>query len=235
MCFAMTCFLLGNKWLYFTGMEYAREKPFNLSGHPMINTTIKSSFYAYLSRLRWIKRWGLKRNAHEENVMEHSWEVAVIAHTLALIKNRYFDGQIDANAVATAALYHDVTEVITGDLPTPIKYHSPAIMNAYKRIEHQAEMELLKLLPDALQDDFRPLIHHEQLPNEQQKLIKAADKISAYLKCQAELKAGNTEFEMAARQLAQNIADLQQPEVVFFMQAFAPSCGLTLDGLMQTH
>lgn len=227
--------LPGQSLINQTQDPYDREKPFNLSGHPMINTTIKSSFYAYLSRLRWIKRWGLKRNAHEENVMEHSWEVAVIAHTLALIKNRYFDGQIDANAVATAALYHDVTEVITGDLPTPIKYHSPAIMNAYKRIEHQAEMELLKCLPDALQDDFRPLIHHEQLPNEHQKLIKAADKISAYLKCQAELKAGNTEFEMAAQQLAQNIADLQQPEVVFFMQAFAPSCGLTLDGLMQTH
>ena len=91
----------------------------------MKKPSVSSSFYAYLSRLRWIKRWGLKRNAHEENVMEHSWEVAVIAHTLALIKNKYYDGQVDANAVATAALYHDITEVITGDLPTPIKYHSP--------------------------------------------------------------------------------------------------------------
>ncbi|MDX8127807.1 5'-deoxynucleotidase [Methylomonas sp. EFPC1] len=194
---------------------------------------ISSSFYAYLSRLRWIKRWGLKRNAHEENVMEHSWEVAVIAHTLALIKNRYFDGQLDANAVATAALYHDVTEVITGDLPTPIKYHSPAILGAYKQIEQQAETELLNLLPGALREDFRSFIQHENLPDVHQHIIKAADKISAYLKCQAELKAGNTEFEMAAAQLAQNIHELQQPEVVFFMQAFAPSCGLTLDGLMQ--
>ncbi|NOV32008.1 5'-deoxynucleotidase [Methylomonas sp. ZR1] len=194
---------------------------------------ISSSFYAYLSRLRWIKRWGLKRNAHEENVMEHSWEVAVIAHTLALIKNRYFDGQLDANVVATAALYHDVTEVITGDLPTPIKYHSPAILGAYKQIEQQAETELLNLLPDALREDFRSFIQHESLPETHQHIIKAADKISAYLKCQAELKAGNTEFEMAAAQLAQNIHELQQPEVVFFMQAFAPSCGLTLDGLMQ--
>ncbi|WP_445367583.1 5'-deoxynucleotidase [Methylomonas sp. BW4-1] len=194
---------------------------------------ISSSFYAYLSRLRWIKRWGLKRNAHEENVMEHSWEVAVIAHTLALIKNRYFDGQLDANAVATAALYHDVTEVITGDLPTPIKYYSPAILGAYKQIEQQAETELLNLLPDALREDFRSFIQHESLPDAHQQIIKAADKISAYLKCQAELKAGNTEFEMAAAQLAQNIHELQQPEVVFFMQAFAPSCGLTLDGLMQ--
>ncbi|CAD6879455.1 5'-deoxynucleotidase YfbR (EC 3.1.3.89) [Methylomonas albis] len=197
--------------------------------------TISSSFYAYLSRLRWIKRWGLKRNAHEENVMEHSWEVAVIAHTLALIKNRYFDGQVDANAVATAALYHDVTEVITGDLPTPIKYHSPAILGAYKQIEQQAETELLNLLPDALRDDFRSLIQHDKLPEPYQQIIKAADKISAYLKCQAELKAGNAEFEMAAQQLAKNIHELQQPEVVFFMQAFVPSCGLTLDGLMQTR
>ncbi|WP_347987800.1 5'-deoxynucleotidase [Methylomonas sp. AM2-LC] len=196
---------------------------------------ITSSFYAYLSRLRWIKRWGLKRNAHEENVMEHSWEVAVIAHTLALIKNRYFSGSVDANAVATAALYHDITEVITGDLPTPIKYYSPAILGAYKQIEQQAETELLKLLPDALQADFRTLLLHDEIPAQHLQIIKAADKISAYLKCQSELKAGNSEFEMAAEQLAKNILELQQPEVVFFMQAFVPSCGLTLDGLMQTH
>ena len=201
----------------------------------MNTTEIKSHFYAYLSRLRWIKRWGLKRNAHEENVMEHSWEVAVIAHTLALIKNRYYAGQVDANAIATAALYHDITEVITGDLPTPIKYHSPAILDAYKNIEHQAETELLKLLPAALQKDFQPLIQHEQLPLEHQLIIKAADKISAYLKCQSELKAGNSEFEIAAQQLAQNIHELQQPEVIFFMHSFVPSCGLTLDGLMQTN
>lgn len=196
-------------------------------------TTITSSFYAYLSRLRWIKRWGLKRNAHEENVMEHSWEVAVIAHTLALIKNRYFEGNLDANAIATAALYHDITEVITGDLPTPIKYHSPGILGAYKQIEQQAEQELLGLLPDALQPDYQALISHDQLPTEHQMIIKAADKISAYLKCQAEMKAGNTEFEMAAKQLSDDIQSMEQPEVLFFMASFAPSCGLTLDDLMK--
>ena len=201
----------------------------------MSSITISSSFYAYLSKLRWIKRWGLKRNAHEENVMEHSWEVAVIAHTLALIKNRYYGGNIDANAVATAALYHDITEVITGDLPTPIKYHSPEINRAYKQIEQQAEMELLNLLPDQLRADFEDLIQHERLPIEQVQIIKAADKISAYLKCQAELKAGNKEFETAAEQLAQTIAETEQAEVIFFMQAFVPSCGLTLDGLMKTN
>ena len=197
--------------------------------------TLTSSFYAYLSRLRWIKRWGLKRNAHEENVMEHSWEVSVIAHTLALIKNRYYNGTVDANAVATAALYHDITEVITGDLPTPIKYHSPEINAAYKQIEQRAEFELLALLPEALQSDFRALIQHDQIPAAHLELIKAADKISAYLKCQSELKAGNREFETASEQLALKIAESQQPEVIFFMQVFVPSCKLTLDGLMKTY
>jgi len=146
-----------------------------------MNKEITSSFYAYLSRLRWIKRWGLKRNAHAENVMEHSWEVSVISHTLALIKNRYYGGTVDANAIATAALYHDITEVITGDLPTPIKYHSQEISAAYKRIEHQAEIELLALLPVELQADFQVLIHHDRMPPEHVQIIKAADKISAYL------------------------------------------------------
>lgn len=124
------------------------------------------------------------RNAYPENVMEHSWEVATIAHTLALIKNRYFDGAVDANAVATAALYHDVTEVITGDLPPPIKYHSEAINQAYKNIEHQAAMELLNLLPDELKQDFQSILSDHQSIKEHQELIKMADKISAYLKMQ---------------------------------------------------
>jgi len=193
-----------------------------------------SSFYAYLSRLKWIKRWGLMRNSHEENVMEHSWDVAVIAHALALIKNRYFDGQVDANAIATAALYHDVTEVITGDLPTPIKYHSSAILGAYKQIEHQAEQKLLSILPTELIKDYQGLIDHEHLPIEQQQIIKAADKISAYLKCQAELKSGNAEFEVATKQLEKIVFGMEdQPEVLFFMQTFAPGCELTLDDLVK--
>jgi len=201
----------------------------------METKTPSSTFYAYLSRLRWIKRWGLKRNAYEENVMEHSWEVSVIAHTLALIKNRYYEGTVDANAVAAAALYHDITEVITGDLPTPIKYHSKEINTAYKQIEKQAEKELLNLLPEALWPDFQGLIHHELMPEEHVQIIKAADKISAYLKCQAELKAGNAEFETAAQELSRILSEYRQPEVIFFMRAFVPSCGLTLDGLMKTN
>lgn len=192
-----------------------------------------SPFYAYLTRIRWIKRWGLMRNAYTENVMEHSWEVATIAHTLALIKNRYYQGSIDANAVATAALYHDVTEVITGDLPTPIKYHSAAITQAYKQIEHQAGKELVSLLPAELRADFQPLLDDAKLPLEQRELIKMADKISAYLKCKAELKAGNQEFKTAAEELFKKIEQTTAPEVMFFMQTFVPDCGLTLDSLMK--
>jgi 5'-deoxynucleotidase len=152
-----------------------------------------------------------------------------------LIKNHYYNGAVDANAIATAALYHDITEVITGDLPTPIKYHSLEINVAYKQIEHQAELELLALLPSKLRSDFESLISHDKLPEEHVKIIKAADKISAYLKCQSELKAGNTEFEIAAEQIALSIGELSQPEVIFFMKAFVPNCGLTLDGLMKTN
>jgi len=175
------------------------------------------------------------RNAYPENVMEHSWEVATIAHTLALIKNRYFDGVVDANAVATLALYHDVTEVITGDLPTPIKYHSDAINQAYKTIEHQAARELLNLLPDELKQDFQSLLSDHQPIKEHQELIKMADKISAYLKCKAELNVGNQEFKTAAEELLKKIERSDLPEVGYFMTVFAPACGLTLDRLMQTN
>jgi len=192
-----------------------------------------SAYFAYLNRLRWINRWGLMRNNTQENVMEHSWEVAIIAHTLALIKNRIFGGQVDTNAVATAALYHDVTEVITGDLPTPIKYHSLAIQQAYKTIEKQAAEELLNLLPAELRADFLPLLSDSQ-SNEMQALIKIADKISAFLKCKAELQAGNQEFNSTAEELLIKILQSDLPEVEYFMTVFAPACGLTLDRLMNS-
>jgi len=163
--------------------------------------------------------------------MEHSWEVATIAHALALIKNRKFGGNVDANAIATAALYHDVTEVITGDLPTPIKYHSKEISSAYKTIEKQASDELINLLPTELQSDYKLLM--QNLPEEQEQIIKAADKLSAYLKCLAELKAGNLEFKTAGEQINEVIKQMDLPEVKYFMQVFAPSYGLSLDDLLQ--
>lgn len=192
-----------------------------------------SSFFAYLTRIRWIKRWGLMRNAYHENVMEHSWEVATIAHTLALIKNRYYGGTIDANAIATAALYHDVTEVLTGDLPTPIKYHSATIEQAYKHIERQASQALINLLPDDLKADFQTLLTDNKLPEEHKQIIKSADKIAAYLKCQSEIHFGNQEFQTAAEEIFHTIQKSPLPEVHYFMQTFVPACGLTLDCLMR--
>ncbi|MFT3929671.1 MAG: 5'-deoxynucleotidase [Spongiibacteraceae bacterium] len=195
-----------------------------------------SHFYAYISKLRWIVRWGLKRNTIQENVMEHSWEVATLAHVLAVIRNRYFsengDDAIDANAVATAALYHDCSEVITGDLPSPVKYHSPAIQQAYHSIERAAEHELVGLLPEALRSDFAKLMVEENIPLAHRQIIKAADTIAAYLKCQAELKAGNREFEKAAEDIKQRLAAYRLPEVDFFLSTFAPSYQLTLDELL---
>lgn len=190
-----------------------------------------SHFYALLNRLRWIKRWGLMRNAYDENVMEHSWEVAVIAHALAIIKNRHFGGRVDANAVAAAALFHDATEVMTGDLPTPVKYHSDGIRSAYKGVEREAEIELLALLPDSLAVDYRALLQNQPAMHAQ--LIKAADKVSAYLKCQAELKAGNEEFAEAAEQIRASIQQLNMPEVDYFIDTFVAGFGMSLDKLLR--
>lgn len=194
---------------------------------------MKSHFYAYISKIRWVQRWGLKRNAVPENVMEHSWEVAAISHALALIKNRYFGGQLDVNAIVVAAIYHDCSEVITGDMPSPIKYHSSAITHAYKSIERQAERELLALLPPDLQADYEGVIIEERIPDEHHQIIKAADTIAAYIKCQTEVAAGNAEFSRAEAKLRSKLTASDQPEVRYFLETFSPSYALTLDELLQ--
>jgi len=192
----------------------------------------KSHFFAYVSRLRWIKRWGLMRNAIEENVATHSWEVATLAHALALIRNRHFGGAVNADRIAAAALYHDATEVITGDLPTPVKYHSRVMREAFGDIEHKAEAELLALLPPDLRDDFSPYVRESRLNAEEKELIKAADRLSALLKCEAEMRAGNTEFEPAAEQIARRLEQDGLPEVAYFMEVFAPGYRQPLDNLL---
>lgn len=194
-----------------------------------------SKFFAYLGRLKWIKRWGLKRNVEEENVMEHSWQVATIAHALAVIRNVEYGGAVDVGLVAITALYHDASEIITGDLPSPIKYHSLKIQQAYKEIEHEAEHELLALLPKKLQPHFEHLILHECVNDEIAQLVKAADIISAYLKCQLEVKAGNAEFTTALVDIEAKIRQLSLPEVQYFMQMFNDSYLLTLDELLNVH
>lgn len=194
---------------------------------------MKSHFFAYINKIRWIQRWGLKRNAMMENVMEHSWEVSVISHALALIKNRYFNGNIDVNAIVVAALYHDCGEILTGDLPSPIKYHSPEITQAYKSIEKRAEHELLNLLPEELKKDYRPVVIEEEIPPEHKVLIKAADTISAYLKCKMEVAAGNQEFSIAEKEIEAKLKAINLPEVQYFLDTFTSSYELTLDELFK--
>ncbi|GGC67838.1 5'-deoxynucleotidase [Marinobacter halophilus] len=191
-----------------------------------------SHFFAYVSRLRWIKRWGLMRNAIEENVATHSWEVATIAHALALIRNRHFNGQVNADRIAAAALYHDAIEVITGDMPTPVKYHSKVMREAFADIEHKAEGELLALLPDDLRADFDPYVRESQWRQEEKELIKAADRLSALLKCRAEMQTGNKEFEPAAEQILHRLQEQSLPEVLYFLEVFAPSYERPLDHLL---
>ncbi len=192
-----------------------------------------SHFFAYVSRLRWIRRWGLMRNAIEENVATHSWEVATLAHALAIIRNRHFGGQVNVDRIAAAALYHDATEVITGDMPTPVKYHSRVMREAFGDIEHKAEGELLALLPDDLRDEFAPYIRESQLAAEDKELIKAADRLSALLKCQAEMQAGNKEFEPAAGHILKKLEEDALPEVMYFLEVFAPGYQRPLDNLLE--
>lgn len=192
-------------------------------------------FFAYLGRLRWIKRWGLKRNVIEENVMEHSWQVATIAHALAVIQVNQFKGNCSPEQVATAALYHDCSEIITGDLPSPIKYHSGTITEAYKAIEDEAEREMLAQLPESMKEAFRPYLLHRELDPEVAGLVKAADLISAYLKCQSELHAGNKEFSRASVDIERKIRQINRPEVDYFMATFVESYQLTLDELLTQH
>jgi len=193
-----------------------------------------SHFFAYVSRLRWIRRWGLMRNAIEENVATHSWEVATLAHVLALIRNRCFGGQVRVDRIAAVALYHDATEVITGDLPTPVKYHSRVMREAFGDIEHKAEKELLALLPEDLREPFEPYLCEARLEPEERELLKAADRLSAWLKCRAELAAGNHEFAPAEAQIRRRLEQEDLPEVRYFLDVFAPSYEQPLDNLLSS-
>ena len=193
---------------------------------------MNNHFFAYLSKMRWIYRWGMKRNAIQENIMEHSYEVSVIAHALGIISNRLYDNDIDANALAISALYHDCSEVLTGDLPSPIKYHNKKIRDAYKEVEYTAEREMLSTLPVELQEDYRNHLLHENIPSEFVKLIKAADIIASLIKCKAEINAGNSEFKQAVQDTGERLTQMAMPEIDYFLENFLPSFDLTLDELI---
>ena len=190
---------------------------------------MKSHFFAYISRMRFIQRWALMRNTAPENVQEHSHQVAVLAHALAVIHNEKFGGCVDPGAVTAAALYHDASEILTGDMPTPIKYYNPAIRDAYKDVEALAERKLTEMLPPALQEDYRSILTIQD--PEVAALVKAADKLSAYIKCLEELKAGNNEFREAASQTRQALEGYGLPEVDYFLKTFLESFSLSLDEL----
>ena len=191
-----------------------------------------SNFFAYLSKMKYIKRWGLMRNTREENIQEHSLQVAMVAHALANIKNMLCGGDVDVARVLELAVFHEAGEVITGDLVTPIKYYNVEIKNAYKQIESVASQKLLDMLPDTLRPIYEPLLLQDRTKHEKEwRIVKQADKICAYLKCVEELKTGNGEFERAKEKIRADIAAMDAPEVEYFMREFAPAFDLTLDEL----
>ena len=190
-----------------------------------------SHFFAYLARMKFIQRWGLMRNTRPENIQEHSLQVGMIAHGLAVIRNKLFNGQVDPERTAVLALYHDIGEVITGDLATPIKHFNPKIKTAYNEIEVVARQKLLDMLADEFKADYGPLFFVGDDDREHWELVKAADKICAYLKCLEELKAGNQGFSKAEKAIKADLAKIDLPEVSYFMGRYVPSFSLTLDEL----
>lgn len=187
------------------------------------------NFFAMVNRMKMIDRWALMQNTTKENIAEHSHCVAVIAHALALIGNKKFGKSYDEGRVALLALYHDTTEVITGDMPTPVKYYNEEIKSVYKEIENIAGERLLAMLPDDFQEDYRPFFTHRDEDKELWALVKAADKISALIKCIEEIRMGNKEFEIALKTQEQKIADIDLPEVKYFSEHFMKAYYLTLD------
>ena len=189
-----------------------------------------SHFYAYMARMKLIRRWSLRRNTREENDQEHSLQVAMISHALAVIRNKRYGGSVDIEKIMLLAVYHEAPEVITGDVATPIKYFNPKIKDSFKSIERMASEQLLDYLPEDLRSEYQPLLLPDE-STEEWKLVKAADKISAYLKCLEEEGYGNQEFMAAKQNIEASIRALGLPEVNDFMDQFAPSFKLPLDAL----
>jgi 5'-deoxynucleotidase len=190
---------------------------------------VKHSFFALISRMRFIGRWGLMRNVSGENIQEHSHMTACLAHALAVIRRDVFGRPCDANLCAACALYHDAAEIFTGDLPTPIKYHDGAIRDAYKRVEAAAEGQLLSALPGELRQSYHSLLQPDD--PEVREILKAADKLAAYIKCVEECAAGNGDFKTALIQTKASLLAYGLPEVDYFLEHFGSAFGLTLDEL----
>lgn len=189
----------------------------------------ENHFYAMLSRMKYINRWGLMRNTRNENLCEHSLEVAFVAHALGIINNEVYGGNIDAERLAILGMYHDVTEIITGDMPTPVKYYNPVIRNAYKEVEKVAGKQMLSGLSPEIRDRYERVLTETEEEKELWKYVKAADKISAYIKCLEERKTGNMDFADAEQTIYKAITDMHMDEVDYFMKEYIPAYMLTLD------
>lgn len=196
-------------------------------------TDMASNFFAMISRLKYIDRWALMRNTHPENLSEHCMETACIAHALAVIGNRRLGKSYNVERTALLGLYHDAPETLTGDMPTPVKYYNPDIREAYAKVEQSACEHLVSMLPDDLRGDFSPFFVRDQSDWELWRLVKAADKICAYIKCIEEKKAGNTEFDRAAEFTLKAIEELAVPEAEEFMKEFLHGYELTLDEIKE--
>jgi len=191
---------------------------------------MNSHFFAMLSRMKYINRWALMRNTRTENLCEHSYEVSILAHVLAVIGNSRFGGHADAGLCAMIGMYHDAPEILTGDMPTPVKYNNPAIREAYKHVEETAGRKLLGMLPEEFREEYERLLMPDS-DSEEYRIVKAADKLSAIIKCVEELAHGNREFASARRATEQSLRDMKLPAADLFLEEFLPSYALTLDEL----
>lgn len=198
---------------------------------------MNGDFIAYAYRLRYIERWSLMRSVMKENVAEHTFHVAILTHLLCTIANEQFGKTLSVDRAVSLAIFHDMTEVITGDIPTPVKHHNPKILGSFREIEQLAAERLLSTIPDPLRRAYSGLIGKQTVPDEEaeelQRYVKAADLLDAYLKCVTELSAGNREFTVAKRQIEASIRSLQLPEADYFLQHMAPSMEKTLDELSE--
>lgn len=192
---------------------------------------MKGNFFAFISRMKYINRWALMRNTNYETLSQHSFEVASLAHALAVIGNRRLGKNYDTARAALLGLYHDAPEIITGDMPTPVKYHSGEMREAFATVERYAGERLLSMLPEDMQPDFRPLLQEDGADAALHKLVKAADKLSAYIKCVEERKAGNTEFKEAEKTTKAALEELGCPEAEIFIAEFLRAYELPLDKL----
>lgn len=191
---------------------------------------MRHDFYAYMDRMKYIKRWQLMRSVREENIMEHSQAVTLFAHALAVIHNDVFGGSADVLKTVLYATYHETSEVMTGDLPTPIKYYNQGIQGAYKALEKSACEKIVATLPEEMQGSIAPFVLADENSVEY-KLVKAADRLAAYVKCLEELRSGNSEFSKAKKSIEEDLHSRNMPEIEYFFEHFVPSFSLTLDEL----